>query len=299
MDTNRIKSKYCTADKVQIMFSNAPRQIICSKDGYLFLRDKDVCIHRYLKEPQRKNMPYSSTPTSKWHATHLFNYGQVYAKFTSDRAMNECFFHHSDGFILSFVYFHKLNNGEAVVCEFYLSECKQEQETEIFMNREELIKWLYDVSEVKGKYIFDYMSGIQYAKSPLEEISISRFLDLSDEAIVKWHNLAKEPIRIFDYCPFILGNGKATTEKPKDDESWKANTIDEITEFSMTNWGFMHDSPVLLAMSDEGITAYEFEVICCSKDSYKVKSKKTSIVPDMMEFLTSATTSDYTRDPNL
>ena len=297
MDTNRIKSKYCTADKVQMMFSNAPHQIICSKDGYLFLRDKDVCIHRYLKDHQRKNMPYSR-PTSKWHTTHLFNCGQVYVKFTSDRAMNECIFHDSDGFVLSFVYFHKLNNGEAVVCEFYLSECKQEQETEVLMNREELIKWLYDVSEVKGKYIFDYMCGIQYAKSPLEEISISQFLDLSNEAIVKWHNVTKEHIRLFDYFPSISGNGEAITKKPKDDESWKVNTIDEITKFSMTHWGFRHNSPVLLAISDEGITAYEFEIICCSKDSYNIKSKKRSIFPEM-EFLTSAITSDYTGDLNL
>lgn len=292
MDTAKIKKKYCTDDKVQVMFSNAPSQIICSKDGYLYLRDGDVTVHKYLSDPQRKKMPYRNKPTSDRHATHLFKYGQVYAKFTRYRNMADSFFYDEDSYSLTFLYFHKVGKGEAICSELYLGDFDKETETETTFTRSELEEFLYGTSGIKGKYILGWFSGIRYAKSENESISINKkFLDLSDEAIIELHNHAKEPIKMV--IPYF-----DEESKKEDDESWKAHTIDEVTEFSMTNYGFNFHYPIMLVITDTEMTVYEFEVIYCGKDCYKVKSQKVNITPNLVDILTSAVNSEYPTDPS-
>jgi len=104
MEVVIIKSKYCTNDKVQIMFSNAPNQIICSRDGYLYLRDGEITIHRYLEDDERKKMPYHDRPSSTKHANHLLKFNQLYAKFTQYREMESVFKMDRMYYTLSFLY---------------------------------------------------------------------------------------------------------------------------------------------------------------------------------------------------
>lgn len=286
MDTYKMAKKYCTNDKVQVMFSNALSQIICSKDGYLYLRDGDVTVHKYLTDSQRKKMPYHNKPSGKWHAAHLFKYDQVYVKFTRYRRMNDCILPMSDGYSLSFLYFYKVGKGEAIVSEMYLSDFNKE-EGEMTFTKEELRNFLYESSGVKGKYIFEWLYGIKYAKSVGEEISIDKnFLDLSDNFIIDLYNFTKAPIHfnIFD-----------DNEEKEDDESWKVSSIDDITEeFTLTN-GFY--APILVEVNDTAIIVFEFEVTYCSKNCFRVKYEKVVITPNLVDILTSAVTSDYTRDP--
>ena len=118
MENSKVKRMYCTDDKVQVMFSNAPNQIICSKDGYLYLRDGDLTIHRYLQDPIRKTMPYGNMPSSAKHASHFLKYGQVYVKFTSSRPMGSVFACCDGGYELTFLYATKTKNGEAILSEW-------------------------------------------------------------------------------------------------------------------------------------------------------------------------------------
>jgi len=78
MQINTIRPKYCTPEKVQIMYSNAPKQFILSRDGLLYLKNGNTIIHRYLDDPIRASMPYSEHPCSAEHASHLLKYGEIY-----------------------------------------------------------------------------------------------------------------------------------------------------------------------------------------------------------------------------
>ena len=184
MDTNKIKSKYCANDKVQLMLSNAPNQIICSKDGFLYLRDKDLTIHKYLSDPQRKKMPFHKEYLSKWHATHLFKYNQIYVKFTKYQQYSSPL---PKKYTLSFLYFYKVGKGEAVVAEMYLHDFPKENRV-ITFKENVLEDYLFDSSvfeqfdHCKGKYIFDWTNDIKYAKSSVEDIIINNtsFKDLLD-----------------------------------------------------------------------------------------------------------------------
>ncbi|MDO4283061.1 MAG: hypothetical protein Q4D02_05420 [Clostridia bacterium] len=293
MEISRIRKKYCTEDKVQIMLSNAKSQIICSKDGYLYLRDGNITIHKYLTDLQRKDMPYHSRPSSKRHATHLFKYDQLYVKFTRSRAMNDSIRLDADSYTLSFLYFYKIGKGEAICAELFLDDFTKEEETIRIFSKKELEDFLYGVSsEIKGKYILEWFYGIRYAKSSEESISIQKkFLSLSDEDVTKLHNLAKEPIRIVNYFD-------KSSRKHCEDESWKANNIDEITEFSMTNYGFNFNYPIMIIITSNEVLVYEFEVICCKKDSFKVRSQRIRITPDLVNILTQAIHSDYPPEPS-
>ena len=107
MEVKRVKSKYCTKDKVQIVSGSAPgvEQIICSNDGYLYLdvTDENIHIHRYLDDPQRKKMPYNSKPVSAIHLNHLFKFNKIYARFI--RETNKWSF--TNRYKLTFLYFLK------------------------------------------------------------------------------------------------------------------------------------------------------------------------------------------------
>lgn len=273
MDISKIKKKYCTDNKVQVMFSNAPSQIICSKDGYLYLRHGDLTIHRYLSDPQRKMMPYKNHPTSKDHASHLLKYDQVYVKFTRFREMGNALSLEADTFTLSFLYFKKDITGEAICSEMLISDLESEPESVEIMNKQEVEKFLYDISDVTGKYIFESMYGIRYASSKNEEITIKRFLDLSDDSIIKSYNNSIRPFKIVNYS-------KECKNEPED-ESYKVSSIDEVKEFTITHSGiFSEHNPIMVVINEQEVIAYKFKIIYCGKDSYKLEKKKIKILPE-------------------
>lgn len=192
MNIYKIKKKYCTKNKVQVMFSNAPSQIILSKDGYIYLREQDIIIHRYLIDPVRKEMPYHNNPLDSIRATHLFEYDKLYAKFTKYREMNK-FFRFENSYSLTFLYFVRAENGEALMAEIDFKDFKKEKETSQKFSKIELEKFLYEFdAKTQAKCLFELSGGIKYVKHINEKFSIpnDKFFNFLDEEFVS----QKEPI---------------------------------------------------------------------------------------------------------
>ena len=287
MENLKIKKKYCTDDKVQVAFSNAPSQIICSKDGYLYLRDGDITLHRYLEDPTRLTMPYCDNPSSNRHTLHLLKYGQLYVKFTSFRPMGSIYACCDGGYVLTFLYAIKTIAGKVVLSEWTVFDgedyYQKPTSTTEFMNREQLEDFLYGTSEIIGKYIFTFNGGIKYAKSVNEEFIVQKdFIDLSDDAIVNLYNIMKRPISLFG-------------EHLEDNED-DASTIDEVKEFCITGTGFYN--PVMVTITDSQVTFYEFEITYCSKDCYRVDLNEVKVNPDIIKIHSSISKAKYPPEPN-
>jgi len=292
MTINKIKKKYCTDDKVQVMFSNAPNQIIFSKDGYLYLREQDVTIHRYLTDPVRKEMPYRNHPSSSNHATHLFEYDKIYAKFTGYRNMGGACLS-EDSYSMTFLYFVRAENGEALCAEIDLGDFEKEEETFQKLSKAELEKFLYDLNGAQAKCIFGWFAGIQYVKHTKEAIGITNdnFLNLSDEEIIRRYNFKNAPI-----C-FIFNEEERA--KRETDESWRVHSIEEVKEFVLTHHGvFAQYDPMLLVIEDNEMYVYDFTVKFINKDCFEVKSIKRKIALSYNDILRYANNCEYPRDPS-
>ena len=295
MELNKIASKYCTAEKVQLMLSNAPRQIILSKDGYVYLREKDITVHRYLEDPVREKMPFKDNPSSKDHATHLFEYNKVYAKFTRYRGMKERY-PFGDSYSLTFLYFIKAKDGGAICAEMHLGDFKEEEneETSLKMTRTELEKFLYSTDEVKSKCIFDWFSGMKYIKHNNERIGICNFdfIDLSEQGIINLYNRRNEPLMIF--------SDPEERKKKLEEGAWKVNRIEEIENFDLTYHGFMNNySPMLLVINErDEMWVYEFKVTYWSKDCYKLTAKRRRITVNPTDIVGLSREASYTIEPN-
>lgn len=293
MDINKIKRKYCTNDKVQVMFSNAPSQIILSKDGYLYLRESDVTIHRYLTDPVRKEMPYRNNPSSSNHATHLFEYDKIYAKFTRYRNMGIGYYP-EDSYSLTFLYFVRAENGEALCAEISLRDFEKEEETSQKLSKAELEKFLYDLNGTQAKCIFEWFGGIQYVKHTKEVVGIANdnFLNLSDEEIIRRYNFKNEPLYWF-----IFDEEKRA--KKEADESWKVHSIEEVKDLVLTHHGiFSQYDPMLLVIEGDEMYVYDFTVTLINKDCFEVKSVKRKIALSNNDILHYANSCEYTHEPS-
>lgn len=290
MEVVRIKSKYCTNNKVQIMFSNAPNQIICSRDGYLYLRDGEITIHRYLEDEQRKKMPYRKHPSSTKHATHLLKFNQLYAKFTQYREMVPAFQMEGMYYTLSFLYAKKAKGG-AIFTEMMLADFTQGEDDIRIMTKEQVEGFLYDISNVRGKYICDLSRHLVYAKSDLEEICIKKpFLDLSEQGILQRFNAMNQPI------PYVSYHNEG--KKIKNTEGRKVENIGEVPEFCLTDHFFGSTKPILLVVKERGITAYRFGVTFIGPNCYRVKKNRIDIVPNLFRIMEAAPDATYLTDPS-
>jgi len=187
MQINTIRPKYCTPEKVQIMYSNAPKQFILSRDGLLYLKNGNTIIHRYLDDPIRASMPYSEHPCSAEHASHLLKYGEIYVKFTSERSMTK---NYSSGkYSLAFVYCYKNSEDKTILAEISLEDLlntEVSKEKAELLTREQLKDFLYTVSSLKAKCIVHSYKGCMYLRSSNDSLMLdSAFLDLSDEGIAE------------------------------------------------------------------------------------------------------------------
>ena len=295
MTINKISKKYCTNDKVQVMFSNASSQVILSKDGYLYLREGDLTLHRYLTDSTRKEMPYRNTPSSNNHATHLFEYDKVYAKFTRYRNMGNRGSFLEDSYSLTFLYFVKLESGEALCAELNVKGFEAEEETTQILSKTELEQFLYGLNDEDAKCIFEWFAGIQYVKHSKEGIFLSKptFLSLSDEDIVKKYNNKHEPM----YCLIFDDDLR---KKKMSDESWKVHSIDEVKDFVLTYHGALlsNFSPMLLVIKSDDMYVYDFKVTFLKKDCFEVKTVKRRIALSHNAILSFANDCEYTQDPS-
>lgn len=293
MDVHKIKSKYCTDEKVQVMFSNADNQIICSKDGYLYLRDGDITIHRYLTDPLRDKMPYKNKPSSNIHANHLLKYEQFYAKFTKSRNMRFGF-DLNGSYSFTFLYFIRRNKKEAICAEIGLREFDSEEEELKNLSLIEVEEFLYNAEGLNGKYVFDWFRGIEYIKCNKEQVSIDKhFIDFSDEAIIEKYNKEKYP------DPWFLF-GSAERQK-KELEAKRVKSIDKVEKVTLTRKGefFNHSTPISLVVKDNEMYVYEFEIIYCSKDCFNIKSikRKICMTQNLRNKILLEKSADYTVDP--
>lgn len=291
MEANRILDKYCTEDKVQVMFSNAPNQVILSKDGYLYLRDADTTIHRYLSDPQRKKMPYASNPSSQKHATHLFKYNQIYVKFTCDRHMRANYDRY--GNVLSFLYFYKNDSGETLLAELFVKDLEAEDKTTRTLTQQELNKFLYSIYKLDAKCIFSTSYGIKYVKCAKESLTIqdNNFLDISYEGIVNRYN--KEEKAFLSMVSMMNENN--TTKIHKD-----VTSIKDIANFVLVPRGFLEEEPYLVTLSGNAIEVYSFAITFVAEDCFELKTKKYTLDAKGFEkaILNNIADADYTDEPD-
>ena len=295
MEITRIRKKYCVDGKVQIMFSNAPSQVILSSDGFIYLRDGDTTIHRYLADPIRKKMPYKNMPSSKDHATHLFEYDKLYAKFTSYRNMGRGY-SMEDCHTLTFLYFVRTENGEALCAEFRYSDFKSDDEIEEIMSKEDLERFLYDLtlSEADAKCILDWQSGMKYVRHKKEAICLTRenFLPLDDASIIAKANAHNEPIYslIFD---------DELRKKKMEDKSWMVHSVDEIHDLYLTHRGMLGGyNPVQLVIRGNKMYLHDFEVVFVGPGKFKLRNKRYVIEMSYNEILKRAHNVEYSMEPD-
>lgn len=299
MEIFKIRKKYCTDNKVQLMLSNAPHQIICSSDGYTFLRENDLIIHPYITDTERFIMPYSDTPISEGHVNHLFEYDRLYVKVTSDRRMGRGYSMSIGCFDFTFLYFTKLKAGDALCAEIPISYFKPtiNQKTQYF-NKNALEEYLYRLKDEKAKIIFDGQFGIKYARHKNEEIFIKReYIDISDEGIIKEYNSQKEDenLPLFDE----ERRKRLLAERP-----WEIHNIDEIKEeVTLTYHGmFSTRYPTLVTIKDKNeIEVMDFKISFCNKHCFKVETKKIPISFGARDLITAAFNMDeisYTSEPD-
>lgn len=251
----KIESTFCKDDQVQITFNNAPTQLICSKDGYLYYRFNDLTIHRYVTNPRRFNMKHSHPPFSHKHATHFFKFNQPYIFFTPYDTPDVSYNFTEDTYHMRFLYFTKLPNGDVIYAETSSYEF-QSKETKI-MTLEEVKKFLYDTEGVDGKYIVDWNYGVKYAATPHESIILNNYVDLSYESIVKHYNDIQK----------IVGHKTV-------------DSIDEIKEALITTPSLGYN-PMLVTISGTDILITSFSITCHGRDNFKAELRHYKIDWDL------------------
>lgn len=286
MEIFKVASKYCIEDKVQLMLKNSDSQIICSKEGYLYLKKDDILIHRYLTDPLREGMPYSDTPTSKEYNTHLFKYNQIYVWFCNELGYDE--FGLVGGYSLNFIYFLKTKNNEAIGVIFKLDDFKYEEKSFENMTGLAVEKFLYQHEDEIGKYIFNSFSGIKCAWDKSENLILGNsVVDLSEENILHSHNAYNIPIYLF----------RTEADEYVTDIKEVENVI--ISERN----GFMGSSTKsnMVIIKENDIIIYNFDIWYCSKNRYKIKADTCliRIGDDLKKKIMNTKNISYTSDPDL
>jgi len=290
MEIFKIRKKYCTDDKVQLMLSNSPQQIICSADGYAFLRDSELILHKYIEDKQRFKLPYHDKPISESHVNHLFEYNKLYIKATSDRNMVGGYSLASDSLTITFLYFIKLKDGDALCAEIPLSHFKSMLNKKVqYFTAKELEDFLYNVKGTTAKIICDGME-IKYAKHKNEELFIDKsFIDITEKGIVSAYNHFKETksIPLFD---------EKRRKELLEERPWEIKSVDKISEeLVLTHHGIITSrGPILITIKECGeIEVINFKVAFCKKDVFRVEAHKAPIFFGIRDAMTYAANVDY------
>lgn len=267
MKVFRVDSKFCTDNQVQITLNQAPTQLICSKDGYLFYKFDDLTVHRYLTNSERLKMPHCYKPSSDWHAHHLFKFNQPYIFFTPYDTQYVPYNFIEDTYHVRFLYFTKLPNGDAAYTNITRFEVPNKA-CEL-MSLDEVKSFLYDISDpsIIGKYIVDWNTGITYAKSKNETLMVDNFIDLSYESILSNYN------RIYG-------------------EKGKISSIDDVPPHNITPCSLGYH-PGLIILSEDSIDVYLFTITFCAKDQFKVEMSFGKVTINENDIITRAQNALY------
>lgn len=298
MDIFRIASKYCSDEKVQLMLSNAPHQIICSVDGYVFFREDEVTVHRYLDDKIRNKMPYRNKPMSDNHVNHLFEYDKLYIKITSDRNMGRGFCLSSGCYSFNLMYFTRCENGDAIGSEIPMSYFKFKDKKVKYYTTEQLNDFLRGLNGLKCKIIYEDQFGIRYAKHINEDLFIdNKFIDISEAGIIDNYNKEKEmeSIPLFD----TERRERLLKERP-----WEISDVNQIDEeFVLTYHGMLSDrDPIMITINNSNeIEIYTFKVAFCKRDCFRVETKRIPVLFGVRELMAACANRDsvsYTSEPH-
>lgn len=274
MDVWRISKKYCTDKRVQMFIPRVKEQILFSVDEWLFLHKDRFDIHKHNSELHSVDMSFHEKMISTQSIVlNCFKYDTVYVNFLSSRNIYACT-SDADTYSLSFFYFFKEKNGDAIGCQMYLADFETDDEQILFLDQNQLERFLYGVPYPTGsKYILEWGGGIKYAKIFNEKryISASDFVDFSEKAIIKKYNLqidAKNHIKVRN----IAGSFS------------KVHDICDVEQFSLTSSGmYLELYPLMITCSKNSIQVAEIDIIFCGVNSYKVRIYNRKIIPNFKQ----------------
>ena len=268
----KLRSYHLIDDKVYLELPYSDTHIICSKDGFLYLRYLDITIHKYLLRKSAESPPYPLVGDNL--VPHLFEYNKIYLNYEA---------HKNSGDTISFFYFMKASNNESLFAEIYLQEVEKfcnkafpyepKKET-LNLNREQLEKILYDISDEKSKYIIHSYKGLKYAKHLSEPISICEdFIDLSDDGIINLYNSEMESLKRFGE---IVAKQKSTGFV-------KVKNISDVPSFPIEPRGFMSNPHNLLIISKHNISIQKISISFVSKDNFKVTTSEILLTEPLIK----------------
>ncbi|MBE5813407.1 MAG: hypothetical protein E7314_07195 [Clostridiales bacterium] len=246
MDVSKINYKYCTKDKVQITLNNAYNQLICSKDGYLFYKFDDLTLHRYCIERERFSLPNHDPAFSNLHANHLFKFNQPYVFFTPYNTSHVPYSFVDDTYHVRFLYFVKLPNGDVAYLD--TTDFDSSNTETKMMTLEELNSFLFDITDVCGKYIIDWNTGVKYAKSKNEILMVDKYPAYCYETILQNYN---------------------KFEARRNPSFKPVSNINDVGEHVLTVASLGYN-PLLVTISEDKISTYIFKITFCGPDKFKV-----------------------------
>lgn len=257
MKAHILHKRFCLKDKfvrLDIPISQK-KQLICSKDGYLFLKTDEHLIHKYMSDEILFQLPIHPSPITDTHATHLFKYNTIYIDFSDYIGKSELM-----GWKLPQVNFYYLYKSKrnSILLTLNFSDFKEYETTSLKMTRSELENFLYNVSNANGKYLHTWLDGIQYANSPNETITIdNKPFDFSNKGIVKKYSY-----------------------------NHKISSIYEIPKFDVTSSGYFGtQKPILFEFQDDKVIIYIITAYFICRGEFEVVLKKQIISPQIIENL--------------
>lgn len=277
MTISKINKKYCRGNRAQLMLSRGNSQVVFNEDGILYLKmpmnDNELIIHKYLTDPERNYFPYHDVPVSERQHNHLFECDKIYTEITSLGEESR----------LNFKLFKHLDNGDVLVEKLGLGNFDK-IEREIPATKEMVEKYLKRQPDEQAKYIFEmwdavnFGNGFKYASFEESDEVFNIFkIPLNNESILKAFNKKNEPIEF--YLPIYDDNEKAQKRqeeirKRREERAWEKHSIDEVSEFSLTEGGFLATSePYMIILKDGETFVKKFDIRFIRENEFLIKEK--------------------------
>jgi len=268
-----LPTSHLVDDKIYLELPYLDNRLICSNEGFLYFKNLDISVHKYLLRQSKDEPTYPLTCDKL--VPHLFEYNKIYLNYEVQKTGID---------FTSFYYFTKTSKKEILFAEIYLQEiinyCKEKlgpkQETRT-LSRDELESFLYNISEDKSKYIIHPSKGLKYVHHPTETISIQeKLLDLSDDGILSLYNKRIESMRLF---------GQICARKNSSNFT-KADSIENVPSFPVSPQGYLGIANNLFIISKHSIAVSELDIAFISKGLFKLKTSEIlvteALIRDMM-----------------
>lgn len=269
----KIRSEYCTEDKVQVMLSNAPSQIIFSPDDIIcFKENGKKLIYTYEEDLSKNVLPYCDIPETKMHLNHLFDYDKPYVQFTSDPIIGFSL-RLSDGYSLDVFTFNKSLLG-AELRELSLQKHGL-KEICMVTDAEGVIKFLRKQPEEDAKYILDQSDGILYVDTEAYGNLVDRYNVVLDD---------NEILKKYIFMKFTLF-GNFDGERPQN--------ISQVPPHIISSDLFCE--PIMFISKDGKLFYTEFDIRFLKSNEFLIESYQKEIV---VPRLYNSGVKEYIEDPH-